>query len=285
MTMKINKIYSLVAVLFTVLTTTACFDDPGTETFFGGNQVEFEDANLPNGLTARFVRLSATQTDDVDVQINRVSTSGAAPITVNIEVDPTSTAIEGVHYQLNTKTATIAAGEFITTFPVTILTGNIDPSETPDLILNISSATGAEVSANYGALTVAIRVICESELAGTYKVFWEYLQTGDGEGGPNQTVTDYVISSADEVTLEESGTGSYLISDITFGMYPGVYGDAFPSGTITDSCGEIVGIESNSDQYGDPFTINGVVNEDGTITIVWSNTWGDGGTVVLTLAE
>lgn len=279
--MKITRIYTLLAVLIASLTATACFDDPGTDTFFEGNFVEFNDGNLPNGLTARYVRLNTTQTDQLSVQINRVSTNGSAPITVNIEVDPASTAVEGVHYELGTTTATLAANEFVTTFPVTVLTGNIDPSETPNLILRISSASGAEVSSNYGDLTVAIRVICPSELAGDYTVFWEYLQTGDGDGGPNQQFNDFVLGDT-PVTFTASGTGSYLVSDMSFGLYVDGYGDSAPVGRINDNCDVLTGASSNVDRYGDPFTINGEVQEDGTLRITWSNTWGDGGTAILT---
>lgn len=282
--MKFNRIYTLIAVLVASLTATACFDDPGTETFFGGNYVEFNDANLPNGLISRFVRSSDTQTDVVDVQLNRVSTNGSGAITVNIEVDPASTAVEGVHYELNATSATMNAGEFVSTIPVTVLTGNIDPSETPDLILNISSVTGAEVSPNYGSLTIPIRVICPSELAGEYTVFWEFLQVGDGDGGASQTASNLVLSD-DPVTFEEIGAGAYNMDDMSFGLYSGVYGDTSPTGRLNDNCDVLTGASSNQDQYQDPFTINGVVQEDGTLRIEWSNTYGDGGTVILTPVE
>lgn len=280
--MKSNKIYVFLAMLVATLTTTACFDDQGVDTFFQGNQVEFNAANLPNGLSRSFVRLNATQTDNVDIQVNRVSTSGTAAITVNVEADPTSTAVEGVHYSLASKSITIPAGEFTVNLPVTVLTGNIDPSEKPDLVLKITSATGAEVNANYSTLKLAIRVICPSELEGTYSVFWEKLQTGNGSGGPNQTATNFVISSASTMSFIKTGTGVYTMDDMSFGMYPGVYNDAKPSGRISDNCGVLTGAVSNQDQYEDPFTISGSVNDNGTITIIWSNTYGDGGTVVLT---
>jgi len=280
--MKSNKIYIFLGMLVATLTATACFDDQGTETFYGGNQVEFNAGNLPNGLASSFVRRNASQTDNVDIQVNRVSTSGAAAITVNVEADPTSTAVEGVHYRLASKSITIPAGEFTAKLPVTVLTGNIDPSETPNLVLKITSATGAEVSSNYGKLTVAIRVICPSDLGGTYSVFWEKLQTGDGSGGPDQIATNFVISAANTISMVQTATGVYTMDDMSFGMYPGIYGVAEPTGRISDNCGKLTGAASNLDQYDDPFTINGVINDNGTITLMWSNTWGDSGTVVLT---
>ena len=280
--MKLNKLYTFLAVAVASMTTTACFDDPGTDTLFNGNVVEFNAGNLPNGLTSSFVRLSSTQTDVVQVQVNRVSSTSTEPITVNIEADPTSTAVAGVHYSFPSKTIVINKGEFVVNFPVTVLTGNIAPSETPNLVLKITSATGANVSTNYNDLTVRIRVICSSTLAAKYSVFWEKLQLGNGSGGPGQTATNFVIASAKEVVFTASGTGSYTVDDISFGMYPGLYSDSKPAGRINDACSKLTGPSSNADRYNDPFTINGVVNPNGTVKITWSNTYGDGGTVILT---
>jgi hypothetical protein len=280
--MKFNKLYTFLAVAVVALTTTSCFDDPGTETLYNGNMVEFNAGNLPTGLTSSFVRLTNTQTDVVQVQVNRVSTNSSAPITVNIEADPTSTAVAGVHYSLASKSVVINPGEFVVNFPVTVLTGNITPSETPNLVLKITSASGADVSTNYNDLTIRIRVICSSALAAKYSVFWETLQVGDGDGGADQVLTNYTISSAKEVVFTASGTGSYTVDDISFGMYPGLYNDSKPAGRINDACGKLTGPSTNADRFGDPFTINGVVNANGTLKITWSNTYGDGGTVILT---
>ncbi len=280
--MKFNKLYTFLAVAVAALTTTACFDDPGTETLYNGNMVEFNAGNIPNGLTSSFVRLNNTQTDVVQVQVNRVSTSSTEPITVNIEADPTSTAVEGVHYRLASKTIVINPGEFVVNFPVTVLTGNITPAETPNLVLKIGSATGANVSSQYNDLTVRIRVICPSTLAAKYSVLWERLQLGNGTGGAGQVLTNYVDPKAKEVVFTAAGTGIYTIDDISFGMYPGLYNDSKPAGRINDACNKLTGPSSNADRYGDPFTINGVVNANGTLKITWSNTYGDGGTVILT---
>lgn len=280
--MKFNKLYTFLAVAIVALTTTSCFDDPGTETLYTGNMVEFNAGNLPTGLTSSFIRSTSTQTDIVQVQVNRVSTSSTAPITVNIEADPSSTAVAGVHYSLASKSVVINPGEFVVNFPVTVLTGNITSSETPDLVLKITSAVGADVSTNYNDLTIKIRVVCPSTLAAKYSVFWETLQVGDGEGGADQVLTNYTISSAREVTFTASGTGGYTVDDISFGMYPGLYNDTKPAGRINDACGKLTGPSTNADRFGDPFTIDGVVNSNGTLKITWSNTYGDGGTVILT---
>jgi hypothetical protein len=277
-----KKLYILLAVVFASLAMTSCFDDPGNDILFQGNQVEFNAGNLPNGITSSFVRVSSTQTDVVQVQVNRVSTNAASPITVTIAADPTSTAVQGVHYSLPSNTLTIPAGVFVANFPVTVLTGNINPNETPNLVLRITGANGSDVSANYNDLTVRIRVICQSELAGTYSVFWEFIQLGNGSGGASQSTTNFVIAGANTVTLTAAGTGAYTMNDMSFGMYPGLYGDSRPPGRLNDACGRLSGPSTNVDQYNDPFTISGDRLPDGKLKITWSNLYGDGGTVILT---
>ncbi|SNS35483.1 hypothetical protein SAMN06295967_10814 [Belliella buryatensis] len=283
--MKLNKLYSLMAVLLTMFATTACFDEPGTTILWDGVQVEWQNANLPNGVTRNFVRTSSTQVDVTEFQVNLVAAAQSSPITITVAADPASTAIEGVHYELPSSTITIPAGQNVVNFPIRVLTGNIDPSETPDLLLTMTTATGATIAENYKTLDFRIRVICPSDLAGTYTVFWERLQTGDGSGGAAQTATNFVINAANEVTVTQVATGVYQVNDMSFGMYPGIYSDSRPVGRFSDTCDVIDGASTNVDRYGDPFTIEGVVNSDDTITITWSNTWGDGGTVVLTLVE
>lgn len=282
--MKLNKLYAFLALATVALFTTSCFDDAGTETLYNGNMVEFNAGNLPNAtISSNFVRLNSTQTDVVQVQINRVSTNSTGLITVNIEADTKSTAVEGVHYTLASKSIVINPGVFVVNFPVTILTGKISPAERPDLILKIVSAVGADVSAQYNDLTVGIRVVCASTLAGKYSVFWERLQEGNGTGGAAKTFTNTVLNTAKEVTfVVGSGAGNYSVNDISFGMYPGYYGDSRPAGIIGDVCNKLTGPSSNADRYGDKFVINGVVNPNGTFKITWSNGYGDGGTVILT---
>ena len=68
---------------------------------------------------------------------------------------------------------------------------------------------------------------------------------------------------------------------MSFGLYPQAYGDTAPTGQV-DLCGTTISDRGDNDQYGDPFTINGTLNADGSVNITWSNTYGDTGTVVLT---
>lgn len=280
--MKINKLYSIL-LLFLVGTLVSCMEDSDFDKVWDGLEVEFDASTLPTGVTQNFIRTNAAQTDNAELQVNLVGAAQSAPVTVTVEVDPTSTAVEGVHYTLASKTLTIPAGQVIGKFPVTVLTGNIQPTETPNLVLKITSASGAKVSVNYSSLTFRIRVICPSNLVGTYSVFWKVLNIGDGKGGADQTLTNITINAAPRITLTSAATGVYTMSDMSFGLYPGVYSDSAPTGTFTDRCNAITGASTNRDRYNDPFTITGTSTPaDGKILITWRNTWGDGGTVELT---
>jgi hypothetical protein len=280
--MKINKLYSLL-LLFMMGTMVSCMEESDFNKIWDGLEVEFDASTLPNGVTQNFVRSTNTQTDQANLQINLVGAAQSTPVTVTVEVDPTSTAVQGVHYTLASNTVTIPAGSVIAQLPVTVLTGNIAPTETPNLVLKIASANGAKVSANYNSLTYRIRVICPSNLAGTYSVLWRIINIGDGSGGVAQTASNFTISAFPRITLTATSTGVYSMSDMSFGMYPGIYNDSAPTGTFTDRCNNIVGAATNQDRYQDPFTISGVSTPaTGKILITWSNTYGDGGTVELT---
>jgi len=280
--MKINKLYSIL-LLFLMGTMVSCMEDSDFDKIWDGLEVEFDASTLPNGVTQNFVRANNTQTDQANLQVNLVGAAQSTPVTVTVEVDPTSTAVQGVHYTLASNTVTIPAGQVIGQLPVTVLTGNIEPTETPNLVLKITSANGAKVSVNYSSLTFRIRVICPSNLVGTYNVFWRTLIVGDGDGGADQTLTNFTIAAAPRITLTSTATGVYTMSDMSFGLYPGIYSDTAPTGTFTDRCNNLIGASTNRDRYSDPFTISGVSTPaDGKIVITWSNTWGDGGTVELT---
>lgn len=264
-------------------TMVSCMEESDFNKVWDGLEVEFDASTLPNGVTQNFVRMNNAQTDQANLQINLVGAPQSTPVTVTIEADPASTAVKGVHYNLTSNTVTIPAGQVIAQLPVTVLTGNILPTETPNLVLNITSATGAKVSVNYKSLTFRIRVICPSNLVGSYNVFWRVLNLGDGSGGVAQTASNFTIDGFSTIALTSTATGVYSMSDMSFGMYPGIYKDSAPTGTFTDRCNNLVGASTNRDRYNDPFTITGTSTPaDGKIVITWSNTYGDGGTVELT---
>ncbi len=119
----------------------------------------------------------------------------------------------------------------------------------------------------------SIVFICPAamDISGTYKSY------SSGDAGDDY---DNLIAT---VTITQENEGQFAIDDMSFGVYPDLYGDAAPSGVL-NVCGlDISGDPGNRDQYNDPFTITGVVVETATdlITLEWSNTFGDSGKVTL----
>lgn len=234
-----KKIYSYLAVVFAMLAITSCFDDPGRDAFFEGNEVEFQDGNLPNGFTVTQVRKTADQVDVVDIQVNRVSTDASRDITVSIGVDPASTAIQGVHIDFTGASVTIPAGQFVATFPVNVLTGNIDPSESPVLKLVMESATGAEVSDNYGDLDVNINVICESNIS-TASDTWSATCVAPGYGTFTAQVT---------VTPVDGAVGEYVVSDISAGLYANFGFSTTQQAIYGDNCNVLTFLRPGQRQF------------------------------------
>lgn len=258
-----RKLYIYFAVVFASLAMTSCFDDPGADSFIALNEVEFDAGNLPNGLTTTQTRTSATQTNEVQIQVNRVSTSASAAVTVEISVDPTSTAVSGVHYSLGTTSVTIPANTWTVNFPVTILTGNIDPSEAPVLKLLISSASGAEVSKAYGDLAINIRVVCPSAIS------------KDTDVWTASTSTIYGNFTKD-VTFKPLGNGLYVVSDISAGLYAAFGFDQTQEVVYGDNCGKITFVREGLNQFAisNPAsgeTVGAFDPATNTVTMYWAD--------------
>ena len=118
----------------------------------------------------------------------------------------------------------------------------------------------------------SIAFSCVSDLAGTYS------SLTSGSAGTDDPY---------EVTLTETTTsGVYEVSDITFGLYANGYGSSDNPADITDVC-DVISLVNQPDVVygGDVFNGSGTVNPDGTITLSWSNGYGDNGVTTLTKQE
>jgi hypothetical protein len=90
--------------------------------------------------------------------------------TATVSVDPSSTAVEGTHFSIPSKTININAdGEnFLTTLQVMMLTDGIPTplATAPKLVLKISDVTGAgKIVASDAKITINLFYLCPSFLA------------------------------------------------------------------------------------------------------------------------
>jgi hypothetical protein len=125
--------------------------------------------------------------------------------------------------------------------------------------------------------TTNIAFSCPSDIGGTYDA-----STVGGGGGGFPAVPGAWWDGIGVVTLTESDVeGVYEISEISGEFYNLYWGGDPELGTFRDVCGNY-SIDSKTDQWGDTYTAVVTNNGDGTITIVWENTYGDFGTTTLT---
>ncbi|MDN3688220.1 DUF4843 domain-containing protein [Cyclobacterium jeungdonense] len=233
----------------------SCMDESGFNIVWEGREVEFDDASRPNNSIQKIMtKTNDNQVDQEFVRVNLVGAQVDQPVPVLLGVDPTSTAVEGVHYRLEDREVTIPANSSFVDVPLEILTGNLATDEMPDLTLTILDAGETKISTNYFQLTIEIRLSCPSDLEGVYNTVTV------GTGG----TVNY------EVTITELEPFTYRISDITGGVYSQVFGAEDNPAVFTELCGEITITDQPDLVFGeDTFNGTGSVNEDGTIRISW----------------
>ncbi len=125
--------------------------------------------------------------------------------------------------------------------------------------------------------TTNIAFSCPSDIAGTY----DASSTGAGNY-PGGTYPGGFWDGVGVVTISATDVeGVYDIDEISGEFYNLFWGGEKEAGTFRDVCGNY-SIDTKTDQWGDTLTTTVTNNGDGTITIVWENTYGDYGTTVLT---
>lgn len=263
-------ILSFLGLIAVLLCISGCMEESGFEILWEGREVEFEAASLPNQTVTEVVFQDNSQSSQNDLTLLRINLVGAQvneEVTLSIGVDPSSTAVQGVHYRMERTDITIPPNTSFVDFPIEILTANLATEESPDLVLNIIDAGNVKVSDNYGSITLQIRVACASDLAGTYRT------VNVGTGG----TLNY------QVTITEVEPLTYRISDITGGVYALLYGSEDNPAVFTDLCGELTIFDQPDLVFGnDKFNGTGRVNADGTIVISWENENEDSGVTTLT---
>ncbi|MCD6596243.1 MAG: hypothetical protein J7L04_01060 [Bacteroidales bacterium] len=255
----------------------------------------YQDANPPRPMDGPYFTLSAagdvieTPADGNFIAAGQTITftlhvidcpGGIDSVGVSIDEDGTGTAV--VDQSSLSAVLGDTKGEVLVNF-----TTVADVSEEIDLVISITLYDGQQPIDWHGS-TIDYRkssmvpydatlISCASTgLAGEYNSVAEGF-FGDGAGGPDAAYNDLQA----EITITEIRPGLYEIDDMTFGLYPQLYGDDPVPGQV-NLCGTDITDRGDTDHYGDPFTITGTLNGDGTVNLSWQNTYGDRGTVVLT---
>ncbi|MEO1011740.1 MAG: hypothetical protein AAFX53_10575 [Bacteroidota bacterium] len=284
---RIQKILcALVAVIFMV----SCEDDGGT------SKIELEDGAAPDMAispnTPAFIDLlsleageavnlqysadvaqgNPTSIDIIGVYTKSLASGGdvyravlASDVTLPQDFSLSDTEIVSAFSELNS-TDDIGLGDVLsisTRF-------TMDDGRVLDIIApTVESSTGTQVPVGGTGTNIATTVLftsvinypvsCPSDIGGTYLV--SSTATGCCGVAP---ITDYEFT----VTVTDNGGGSYSLSDMSGGMYDGLFcipfaicGDA-SGGNITDICNELSG--SAADCCGDNITFEGTVNPDGS---------------------
>lgn len=165
-------------------------------------------------------------------------------IVLTIDSDPSSTAIENTHFRLEQTTITLKKSDnYLGLLPIRILTDGITAplEESPVLVLNVVSATGAETVINNGKnLAITLNYGCFSDLAGLYHVTIERVNS---LGVPSTTFrTDEVIT--------QTGVGTYRTTYVGH-WTPDQLAPGTPGFTFVDICNDLSVAEQKLADYYD----------------------------------
>lgn len=263
--------YILISMLcFTSMTSCIVDDtDPAKANGEGPNLGSFNNSSLNLGGVADGNSYDFNLKMEVKGPTYKEMTSD---VILTVAVDPSSTAIEGTHFEFNSKTITLSASNnYLGTLPITMLTqGIVAPLETaPILVLKVLSATGTDnVINNAKPLKITFNYLCFSNLARNYNVNVRYVRAASN--------IDQTITYTDAIT--QTGSGEYRTTRVghwTTGDLGGT-----PGFTFLDVCNQIsIPAQNLVDLYSN--IVEGVVGESsvnpttGVITMQFTVTGGN----------
>jgi hypothetical protein len=179
-------------------------------------------------------------------------------ITVTYSVDPASTAVEGQEYSFldNSRQVVIPAGGSFGKLPLTINTGQLNPTMKTQLIINLTAVDkDGFVIAEQQKQFKVIFVGCQSQLAGTYTVV---VTRNDG------IVRTYLAETVDLVSV------NYFKTRTTGTWAAGALPVADQGYNFTDICGDITVAEQGLAQGAYSNVVKGLTT-DGTDGFVTDN--------------
>lgn len=136
--------------IFVIITSiTACFPD-NDKAFDGPTVLEFK----PISRTVK----STAAAGSADALIQLVGPQLGAPLNLTFNVDPTSTAVSGRHYNLPASgTVTLAANSSSVMLPISLVPGSVTSASGVRLIINLDQAAGGiQPNPNFRKYTLTI---------------------------------------------------------------------------------------------------------------------------------
>ena len=196
----------------------------------------------------------------------------SSPVNFTFEVvDTASTAIENLHYTIDSNSGVIPADSSVGIIPITILDDNFAPGEVLTIVVMLTSAD-VPLNDNYIRGEYTAEVLCGDSALSVAFSFRNY----DNFAGEEFTGEDAFM-------IFDNTPGVYVVEDFSFGSWPGAYGISPPTGTLAfrENCG-IISL-SGTDNYGDVWMMVEILESGGpNFTFRYENTYPEFGTVTLT---
>jgi len=232
-----------------------------------------EFLQLPATFDGSYERVNDGNATESGFTVRLAGAQRSAATSFTFEVDPSSTAIENLHYSIDATSGSIPANANSGPIPISILDDNINPGEVLTIVVTL---TGGDVplNMNYTRGEYTIQVTCEGDLTTSY-TYRNYDNFAGAE-----------FTGEGEMTIFDNTPGSYKVTDFSFGSWPGAYSVDPPTGTLLfkENCGVIS--LSGTDNYGDTWTMTEILESDGpNFTFKYENTYPEFGTVTLTRTD
>jgi len=202
-----KKYISIIAAIFALVVITSCTDEGMDFDTNGGKGLTF--LHFVGSIQTISTELDAV--DDHTITISVASTVKSEQArTYTLSIDPSSTAIEGTHYNLSSKTVTIPANQHSGSVTLTVVIENLVKQ-----VLNAVITINSDEAINYGrSMTVAMNRfdLCEfvaSTLVGTFNYEsddWD--EEGSGlifEADPDDPYKIYILGYPESEDLTSNG--------------------------------------------------------------------------------
>ena len=171
------KFITVAALTLSLGACDAILDDEVTD--YGATPVLVQFVNSAE--TANFVQGDDSPVYTYDIPVTLIGGRNQPineAVTVNVAVDPSSTAVEGQEFNLLTESVTIPAGEMTAPVQIEVFSANLDPFDPKTVVLEIVSSdlTVSEASTT----DIVLQAACEFDLAGFYGTY-DAVESGEFE--------------------------------------------------------------------------------------------------------